>query len=307
MATRRQGSLRGPGLLLAVAVVAGLLAACTPRTAYASLDNRAGTDVVVLNSWHETAGRVAAGETDHVEVGQAGDCVERLLVLTADLRRIAVVDGPVCEHDDIAVEAADLVPAASLTLRNGTGLALGEGVVGAVPVDALADGEERLVPLAVAEDGCTDVRVRFVTRDAAGSVVAEARTESGTLVCDGGTLVVEPWMASRIVADERVPVAPSPSVAAVATVTFTNGSADILQLVVDGDWQDAVAPGEVTVAEFAASAAGCATVPVRALIGPAGTEVPPFTGTLCDGAHYVVGVQGFDVVTQGGTDVRPEP
>lgn len=305
MATMRQGSLRASGLLLATAVAAGLLAACTPRTAYASLENRTGDDVVVLSTWYDRVGSVPAGGTDSVEVGIPGDCLEGLLVLTADLQRLAVVDGPVCEHDDVAVETADLVAAGSVVLRNETGIALSRGWLGGLDVGALGIDEELVVPLAVPEGGCAAVSVRLIAVNPAGDVTAEAEVPGLSLVCDGRTLALEPWTATVLVDGAWVPVAPSPPAPAPATATFTNGAADVLQLVVDGDWQDAVAPGEATVAAFAASAAGCATVPVRALIGPAGTEVPPFTGILCDGAQYVVAEDGFEVVAQGGEAVGP--
>ena len=111
--------------------------------------------------------------------------------------------------------------------------------------------------------------------------------------------------AARSGAGERGPVAPAPSAASGATVTFTNETADYVVIDFESGWLE-VPPGEAVVAELEASAGGCSAADVRALIGAAGRPVP-FEGTLCDGAHYVVGEQGFEVVAQAGAGARPEP
>lgn len=191
-----------------------------------SLENRTGADLVLVDDWDRRVGAVPAGASDSVEVGFSGDCLDRLRALTADgthvavvTRRVAVADGKwsavptmVCEDDVLVVNDKDLVPAASFTVRNGTGLAFGSGWVGALEVGPVGQGQDDVVPLGVASGECSEIEVSYVADDSDSGEMAIAELPGDAKVCDGGLVVLEPWMVlvGRAGVREWQPLAPSP-------------------------------------------------------------------------------------------------
>lgn len=286
MATTRSRLTRGLALLAAVAGVVPSLVACTPRLAFASLKNDTSTEVVVLSPWQERLATVPAGESVNFEVGGAGACLPGLLVLAADLRGIATLRGPFCEHDEVTVARAQMVAPGAAVVENATGVEFTEGWLGGVEVGALGVGEQRMVPLAAPAGGCVDVWVQLNASDAEG-VVAIAELDGGakTVVCDSDVVVLEPWNVQESIADEWVPMAPPPR-RDPATVTVTNSAESEIQLLVEGAPWGLVYPGEDVVVEFPAPAVRCSTVPLerRGLNG----ELVPLTDWLCAGDHYEI-------------------
>lgn len=234
--TRSAG--RAPALaVLAIMVLSGpSLSGCTPRHGDAVVDNRTSSEVVLWD------GRVPVGSADAggkglVSVGDPGDCIESVAVVTADGSRMAIVDGPVCDEQTFVVEETQLVPSGSVTLTNASSVSFDDGYAGAMTTGSLYADDERVLHLPMPASRCLDLTVHLWALDGDRRLTAEATVAER--VCHGDRLVVVPedveirtaagwgWLVPEGRGslggdpDEVLPPAPD---GRTATVTVTNGT-----------------------------------------------------------------------------------
>lgn len=224
--------------VLAAAVVLGavglVLSGCTPRQGYARIDNRSSYDLVASHAGRVTYGSADAGASGSIDVGDPGECIDEIHLATADGSRVAVVDHPVCDNEVLVIRDQHLVPAASITLENTSGVPFDRGHAGATSIGALPPDATLVVPLPIPAGRCADLYVSVWALDDNHQMSAEARLADR--VCDQDLLTVCPeivevkttggwqWLAQGSQPPGEQPSCLSSRGGPAATVTMANGT-----------------------------------------------------------------------------------
>lgn len=311
--TRRPPAL---AVLVIMALSGPLLSGCTPRHGDAVVDNRTSSEVVVLEDGRLPVGGAEAGGTGLVSVGDPGECIETVAVVTADGSRMAIVDGPVCDQQTFVVEETQLVPSGSVTLTNASSVSFDDGYAGAMTTGALYADDERVLHLPMPASRCLNLTVHLWALDDDRRPTAEVTLAER--VCHGDRLVVVPEAVEImttagwewLVPGGREGLGGDPDEAAssepdtsTATVTMTN-STDVEIVASLSVQRVPLAPGQSAEASLPLAPGECEVHRLSAEVPSRPSQLAPRAELfdLCHGDTVVFSADDIAVVAPNGTE-----